>query len=86
MMAPDVVILTRKHIHSDIKIPMSKQGSISAKVIIEDDVWIGMRVIILPGVKIGRSSIIGAGAVVTHDVLPFTVVGGVPAKFIKERD
>lgn len=86
MMSPDVVILTWDHIHSDITIPMNKQGGISSKVVIGDDVWIGIRSIVLPGVKIGRSSIIGAGAVVTHDVPPFTIVGGVPAKLIKKRD
>jgi len=50
-----------------------------ATVIIEDDVWIGAGAVILPGVTIGRGAIVGAGAVVTHAVPPFTIVGGVPA-------
>jgi maltose O-acetyltransferase len=54
-------------------------------VIIEDDVWIGARVIILPGVKIGKGSIVGAGAVVTKDVEPYSIVAGVPAKLIRKR-
>jgi acetyltransferase-like isoleucine patch superfamily enzyme len=54
-------------------------------VTIEDDVWVGTRAIILDGVRIGRGSIIAAGAVVTRDVLPYAVVGGVPAKVIKFR-
>ena len=53
-------------------------------VIIEDDAWIGAGVIIMPGVKIGRESIVGAGAVVTKDVPEKTVVAGVPARIIKK--
>lgn len=54
-------------------------------VYIEDYVFIGPRVIIQPGVRIGKGAIVAAGAVVTDDVAPFTVVGGVPAKFIRQR-
>lgn len=50
-----------------------------------DYVFIGPRSIVLPGIKIGEGAVIAAGAVVTKDVAPFAVVGGVPAKFIKER-
>ncbi|WP_135606655.1 DapH/DapD/GlmU-related protein [Methanococcoides sp. NM1] len=53
------------------------------EVIIEDDVWIGTGTIILPGITIGTMSIIAAGAMVTEDVPPYTIVGGVPARFIK---
>lgn len=51
-----------------------------APIIIEDDVWIGANAVILPGVTIGKGAIVGAGAVVTRDVPPDTVVGGVPAR------
>jgi maltose O-acetyltransferase len=85
MMGPEVVILTIGHNHKRLDIPMDRQGSFRSKIIIEDDVWIGYRCIILPGVKICKGSIIGAGAVVTKDVPPYTVVGGVPAKVIKKR-
>ena len=54
-------------------------------VVIGNDVWIGEGVSILPGVKIGDSAIIAAGATVTKDVEPYSVVGGVPAKLIKKR-
>jgi acetyltransferase-like isoleucine patch superfamily enzyme len=53
------------------------------EVIIEDDVWIGTGVIILPGITIGRMSVVGAGSVLTKDVPPYTIVGGVPAVAIK---
>ena len=55
------------------------------KVIIEDYVFIGPRAIILPGIKIGKGAVVAAGAVVTKDVPPFAIVGGVPAKIIGER-
>ena len=58
---------------------------IEEPVEIADYVFIGPRAIILPGVKIGRGAVIGAGAVVTKDVEPFKIVGGVPAKVIGER-
>ncbi len=56
------------------------------KVIIEDYVFIGPRAIILPGVTIGRGSVVAAGAVVTRSVPPLTIVGGVPAKEISTRE
>ena len=59
--------------------------AITAPTIIEDYVFIGPRAIILPGVTLGKGSVVGAGAVVTKNVEPFTIVGGVPAKVIGER-
>ncbi len=55
-------------------------------VIIEDFVWIGCRSIILKGVRIGKGAIVAAGAIVTKDVPPYTVVGGVPARVLRELD
>lgn len=63
-----------------------QKGYITGKVVLEDDVWIGYRAIILPGVTIHKGAVVGAGAVVTKDVEPFAVVGGVPAKVIKYRN
>ena len=57
----------------------------SGEVVIGDYVFVGPRAIILPGVKIGKGSVVGAGAVVTKDVEPMAIVGGVPAKVIGER-
>lgn len=86
MMGAYVSIFARNHKFSDISIPMNRQGfEEEYPVIIGDDVWIGANVIILPGVKIGKGSVIGAGAVVTKDVEEYTVVGGNPAKVLKKR-
>jgi acetyltransferase-like isoleucine patch superfamily enzyme len=56
---------------------------VTAPVVIEDDVWLGTNAVVLPGVTVGRGSIVGAGAVVTADVPPFSVVAGVPARLIR---
>lgn len=86
MMGRDIIIMTTSHEFSNTSIPMRLQGGKKeGPVVIGDDVWIGSRAVILPGVKIGNGSIIGAGAVVTHNVDPYSIVGGVPAKLIKKR-
>jgi acetyltransferase-like isoleucine patch superfamily enzyme len=54
-----------------------------APVVIEDDVWLGTNAVVLPGVRVGRGAIVAAGAVVTRDVSPFTVVAGVPARPVR---
>lgn len=58
---------------------------LNSKIVIEDDVWIGLGSIILSGVKIGRGSIVAAGSVVTKNIEPYSIVGGNPARFIKNR-
>lgn len=85
MMGPEVIMYTSNHCFQDTNIPMRKQGMEPLKKIIIDDVWIGARVIILLGVKIGIGSVIGAGAVITKNVLPYSIVGDVPAKVINKR-
>lgn len=78
--AGEVRIYTMEH---DINSPDFKE--VGAPVIIEDYVVIGSRVTILPGVTIGKGAVVASGAVVTKDVEPYSVVGGVPAVFIKNR-
>jgi maltose O-acetyltransferase len=86
MMGPECHIYTINHIFKRIEIPMITQGLNTVDpVYISDDVWIGARVIILPGVTVEKGAIIGAGAVVTKDVPEYAVVGGNPAKVIRLR-
>ncbi len=86
MMGPDVMIFTQNHENSRLDIPMNLQTAPKKQVVIEDDVWIAARVIILPGITVHKGAIIGAGAVVTKDVPEYAVVGGNPARIIKYRN
>ena len=56
-----------------------------APIVVEDRVWLSFRSTVLPGVRIGEGAVVAAGAVVTHDVAPYTIVGGVPAKLVGHR-
>ncbi|MBN1187222.1 MAG: acyltransferase [Bacteroidales bacterium] len=78
--------ITSDHVFIDKKKPIFRQGLQNAPIIIEDDVWIGANVTILKGVKIGKGTIIAAGAVVTTDVPEYSIFGGVPAKLLKTRE
>lgn len=84
MMGPEVMILTGGHGYSAPDVKLTDQSITTAPVVIGDDVWIGARAIILPGVTIGNRSIVGAGSVVTKNVASNTVVAGNPAKYIKD--
>lgn len=83
--APHVMMLGANHIFDDVTIPISKQGLRRKSIVIEDDCWIAGRANIMAGVTIGKGSVVAAGAVVTKDVPPYSVVAGVPAKVIKMR-
>ena len=86
MLGPEVAIYTHNHRHDETDIPMIQQGYTEMKpVYIDDDVWIGRRVLIMPGVHIGTGAIIAAGSVVTKNVEPYSIVRGNPAKHIKYR-
>jgi acetyltransferase-like isoleucine patch superfamily enzyme len=62
------------------------ENTISKEVVIEDDVWLGYNVIVLPGVTIGKGSVIGAGSVVSKDIPPYSIAIGNPARVIKKRE
>ena len=81
LLAPGVHLYTATHpLEADVR----RTGLESGKpIVIGDDVWIGGRAVVLPGVTIGDGAVIAAGAVVTRDVPPFTVVGGNPARVLK---
>ena len=85
LIAAHCVINTVSHNFSDTDTPMNLQGVSCDPVVIEDDVWIGSGASILQGVRIGRGSIIGAGAVVTKSIPPFSIALGVPAKVTGSR-
>lgn len=72
-----------RYIDDDYKIAAGKLDEYNKDVVVEEDVWMGVNVTLLSGVNVGRGSIVAAGAVVTKDVPPYSVAGGVPAKFIK---
>lgn len=86
MIARDTVFLGKTHEASDIDVPMEQQGNkVMEKTVVEDDVWIGIRTIVLPGLKISKGTILGAGSVLTKNTDEFGVYAGVPAKKIKSR-
>ena len=78
-------INTVSHHFDRCDIPINDQGIYCDPVTIEDDAWIGMNAVILQGVRIGKGAIVGAGAVVTRDVPPWSIVMGVPARIVSQR-
>ncbi len=85
MISPRVSIYAENHVFDRTDIPMKEQGVKKQFVTIEDDCWIAANSIILAGVTIGKGSVVSAGSVVTKDVPPYSLVGGVPARIIKKR-
>lgn len=85
MVASHCVINTVSHNSARTDIPMNQQGTYCDPVVLEDDVWIGTAAIILQGVRIGRGSIIGAGAVVVRNIPPYSIAVGVPARVTGNR-
>lgn len=85
MIGPQVMFIASNHNYSNIEIPMNRQGATQKGIIVEDDVWIGARSIILDGVVIRKGTIVAAGSIVTKDTEPYSIIGGNPAKIIKKR-
>ena len=83
-LAQGITVTALNHNFSDTNKRIDEQGVSTNPVTIEDDVWIGANAVILPGVTIGEHCVVAAGAVVTKDVPPHSLVAGVPAKVIKE--
>lgn len=87
MIAPRVMILNYGHVTTSTEVPMMFQGTREyQQTTIDEDVWIGANSIIMPGVHICKGAVVAAGAVVTKDIEPYTIVGGNPAKLIKHRN
>ncbi len=86
LIAPGCYAITRNHHFNDPTIPIVEQGyEREQPPEIGRDVWLGARVMLLPGIRVGDGAVVAAGAVVTKDVPPHTIVGGVPAKVIRRR-
>lgn len=86
MMGQEILTITSNHRFDRLDIPMGAQGMTESRpIIIGNDVWIGSRVTILPGVHIGNGCVIGTGSVVTKNVPDYEVWAGNPAHFIKRR-
>ena len=83
--ATHAVMIPANHSYLDPDVPITLQDVTQKGIVIEDDVWVGSNVTILDGVKVGKGAVIAAGAVVTKDVAPYTVVAGTPAKMINTR-
>jgi acetyltransferase-like isoleucine patch superfamily enzyme len=84
--SPLVQIVAVNHVFDDPDRPFVEQGIMAQGIIIDDDVWIGSGAIICDGVRVGQGAVVAAGAVVTGDVPPHTVVAGVPAGVVREID
>jgi chloramphenicol O-acetyltransferase type B len=89
LVAQDTHFVGNDHGVNEVGVPMRiarpQQDSRNSLTVLESEVWIGQRSIIFAGVRIGRGAIVGAGAVVTKDVAPYTIVAGAPARLIKNR-
>jgi len=86
IIGPNITIITANHNYENIEFLPFDNIMIRKKVVIEPYCWIGRNVMIMPGVTIGKASVIAAGSVVTKDIEPYSIVGGNPAKLIKKRD
>lgn len=85
LIAPQVCIFANNHVFADPHRKIREQGHTYQGIVIEDDCWLGAGVRVLDGVTIGEGSVIGAGAVVTKDIPPYSVAVGVPAKVVAQR-
>jgi acetyltransferase-like isoleucine patch superfamily enzyme len=82
--SPFTQMIAVNHVFADPERPFTEQGITAEGILIEDDVWLGSGAVITDGVRVGKGAVVAAGAVVTKDVPAHTVVGGVPARIIKE--
>ena len=85
LMGPGVKIFSSNHATSDIDVPFNRQSNVESDVVIEDNVWLGANCVVVAGVTVGHDSVVAAGSVVTKDIPPYAIAGGVPAKHIKSR-
>jgi acetyltransferase-like isoleucine patch superfamily enzyme len=84
--SPFTQIIAVNHVFDDPERPFVEQGITAEGIVIEDDVWLGASAVIMDGVRVGKGAVVAAGAVVTKDVPPHTVVAGIPAHPIRNID
>lgn len=85
LVAPYCHIISGNHGYERRDIPIRDQNITCKPITIEEDVWIGTHVVVLPGVTIGKGAIVAAGSIVNKDIPPYQIWGGAPARFLKER-
>jgi acetyltransferase-like isoleucine patch superfamily enzyme len=83
-LAQGITITALNHNFDDSEKRIDQQGISTKEVVLEDDIWVGANAVILPGVTIGKHAVVAAGAIVTKDVPPHSLVAGVPAKVIRQ--
>ena len=83
-LAQGITITALNHNFDDSEKRIDQQGISTKEVVLEDDIWVGANAVILPGVTIGTHAVVAAGAIVTKDVPPHSLVAGVPAKVIRQ--
>lgn len=84
MFAQNIVVSGLNHTYQDINIPIADQAVQTAQITIEDEVWIGANAVITAGITVGKHSVVAGGSVVTKNVPPYSIVGGNPAKLLKQ--
>jgi acetyltransferase-like isoleucine patch superfamily enzyme len=85
LLANDVQLICGNHTFARRDVPIRAQPPEGKPIVVEDDVWLGASTIVLGGVTIGRGSVVGAGAVVTRSLPPYSIARGVPAKVVGVR-
>lgn len=85
-LAQNITVTGLNHNFEDVYTPIDEQGVSTSPVVIEDDVWVGANAVILPGVTIGKHSVVAAGSVVSKSIPPYSVCAGIPARIMKQYD
>lgn len=86
LVGPNVVMRASDHRFADLTLPINRQGHTAGEIVVGDDVWIAAHVTLVAGARVGQGAVIAAGAVVTGEVAPFMIVGGIPAREIGRRE
>lgn len=83
-LAQNITVTGLNHNYQDIEISIAEQGVNTSPIVIEDDVWVGANAVILPGVILGKHSVVAAGSIVSHSIPPYSICAGCPARVIKQ--